>query len=184
MPAPNLPQQYAAQYAKANVLPQHLAAVDRAARYIRLNCARYASVAGRFPSLPAYVVGILHQMECSGRFDQHLHNGDPLTARTKQVPAGRPKTGSPPFTWEQSAIDAIICDGLDVWKDWSIGGTLVALERYNGLGYRKRGLPSPYLWSFTDQARPGKYTADGRFDPKAISQQPGAAALMKLLGIM
>ena len=45
------------------------------------------------------------------RFDQHLHNGDPLSGRTTHVPPGRPRPASPPFTWEQSAHDAIIRSG-------------------------------------------------------------------------
>jgi len=38
-------------------------------------------------------------------FKLHLHNGDPLTARTVNVPKGRPKTGQPPFAWGISAKD-------------------------------------------------------------------------------
>src|SRR5438105_1931555 len=50
-------------------------------------------------TVPWYVIAAIHSMECGLRFDQHLHNGDPLTARTVQVPAGRPRTGQPPFAW-------------------------------------------------------------------------------------
>ena len=32
---------------------------------------------------------------------------------------------------------------LDHVQDWSAPSMLYLLERYNGLGYRKRGLPSP-----------------------------------------
>ena len=131
--------------------------------------------------MPWWVVGILHSMECGLSFHQHLHNGDPLSARTVQVPAGRPKTGTPPFTWEASALDALRCDGLDQVTDWSPGHALMAFENYNGTGYRRRGVPSPYLWSFTDQYRCGKYTTDGRYDAQAVSRQCGCAALLKLL---
>ena len=51
------------------------------------------------------------------------------------------------------------------------------LERYNGLGYRRRGRPSPYLWSYSGHYDKGKYVADGRFDPDAESKQCGGAAL-------
>src|SRR5688572_29442538 len=56
---------------------------------------------------PWFFVAVIHNMEASLDFDTHLHNGDPLTARTVQVPAGRPKSGMPPFTWEESASDAL-----------------------------------------------------------------------------
>jgi lysozyme family protein len=50
--------------------------------------------------------------------------------------------------------------------DWSIGGMLTNLERYNGLGYaNKWRRPSPYIWSGTDQYIAGKYVADGVYDP-------------------
>jgi lysozyme family protein len=68
------------------------------------------------------VVAVIHQMECSGDFTKHLHNGDTLKARTVQVPTGRPLTGKPPFTWEQSATDALTMLGINKWQDWTIAG--------------------------------------------------------------
>ena len=62
--------------------------------------------------MPWYVVGLIHTMESSGNFAAHLHNGDPLSARTTHVPAGRPKAGAPPFTWEESATDALTMQGF------------------------------------------------------------------------
>jgi len=52
------------------------------------------------------------------------------------------------------------------------------LEEYNGLGYASRGVPSPYVWSGTDQYRSGKYVRDGDYDPNAIDSQPGCAGLL------
>ena len=131
------------------------------------------------------MVGIIHSLEAGGDFTRHLHNGDPLTARTTHVPAGRPKTGKPPFTWEQSAIDALRGQGLAAWKDWSVPGTLFQLEGYNGFGYRDHhpDVPSPYLWSCSNHYTRGKYVADGRFSPTAVSQQVGAALLLKQLSV-
>jgi hypothetical protein len=59
---------------------------------------------------------------------------------------------------------------------------LTMLEQYNGLGYANRGVPSPYLWSGTDQYKSGKYVRDGVYDSAAIDNQPGCAGL--LLAIM
>jgi lysozyme family protein len=58
---------------------------------------------------------------------------------------------------------------------------LYLLEKYNGFGYRKMGKPTPYLWSFCNLYEKGKYVADGRFDPKIISKQCGAAIMVKAL---
>src|SRR5690606_2363417 len=64
---------------------------------------------------------------------------------------------------------------------WSLANTLELLERYNGLGYRNKGLPSPYLWAGTDQYQKGKYVKDGKFDSNHVDQQLGVAPiLMKL----
>lgn len=174
---------YAAQFKACQIKPERLASVKNQVARIKAGEKRYLAVAANFPGMPWWAVAVLHSMECDLSFKQHLHNGDPLTARTVQVPKGRPACGKPPFTWQESAIDALEYDKLDKVTDWSIGNALVMFENYNGTGYRKKGVPSPYLWSFTDQYRCGKYTADGKYDPLAVSKQCGCAALMKALGI-
>ena len=55
------------------------------------------------------------------------------------------------------------------------------IEAFNGFGYRRAGRVTPYLWSFSSLYGRGKFVADGRFDPKARSQQCGAAVMLKLL---
>jgi len=175
-------KQYELLYESCLIRPKRKGEVDRLAARIVANRARYQKVAKAL-GMPWYVVGIIHSLEAGGDFTRHLHNGDPLSARTTHVPAGRPKTGKPPFTWEQSAIDALRGQGLAAWKDWSVPGTLYQLERYNGFGYRDRhpNVPSPYLWSYSNHYTRGKYVADGRFSPTAVSQQVGAAPLLKRL---
>lgn len=98
------------------------------------------------------------------------------------MPANRPLT-APPFTWEESAIDALHYTKLTNWQDWSVAGTLFKLEVYNGWGYRRyhSQILSPYLWSFSNHYHQGKYAADGKFDSQLISQQCGAAILLKEL---
>jgi lysozyme family protein len=132
-------------------------------------------------TVPWYVIAAIHYRESGLSYDHHLHNGDPLTGRTVHVPAGRPVKGEPPFTWEESAIDALKMSWLSDNKNWDIGDALALLERYNGLGYKKKGLPSPYIWSWTDAYKKGKYVADGKFDPEAVDQQCGAALIIKSL---
>lgn len=146
------------------------------------NQGRYAAaVAGT--SVPWWFVAVVHCMECSMRFDQHLHNGDPLSGRTTHVPPGRPLAGSPPFTWEQSAHDAIQSERLDRVTDWSLPNVLFNWHRYNGINneYKRRGIPTPYLWSGSAHYKKGKYVADGVFDPEFVSRQLGAAVILKTL---
>jgi lysozyme family protein len=175
-------RRYELLYESCLTRPNRKASVNALAKKIRANRKRYEKV-GKAVGVPWYVVGIIHSLEASGNFTRHLHNGDPLSARTVHVPAGRPKTGKPPFTWEQSAIDALRGRGLGAWKDWSVPGTLYQLEAYNGFGYRDHhpNVPSPYLWSFSNHYKRGKYVADGRFSATAVSQQVGAALLLKQL---
>ena len=142
---------------------------------------RYARVSDA-TGVPWQVIAVLHEREASGNFQCHLHNGDPLTARTVHVPKGYPLHGEPPFSWEESAQDALALDGLSGRSDWSLPVTLDRIERYNGLGYRKRNLLSPYLWAGTNHECPGKFVKDGAFELIARDMQPGCAPLLKLLG--
>jgi lysozyme family protein len=110
-----------------------------------------------------------------------LHNGDPLTARTVHVPAGRPRGGNPPFSWEESARDSLELHGLTKATNWGLGETLYRWEKSNGLGYRKHGINSPYLWACTNHYTKGKFLGDHVFDPDAVAQYCGAAAILKKL---
>jgi lysozyme family protein len=153
--------------------------VDR----INRNQARYEAVAAK-TGVPWGVIAALHNMEASGDFAKHLHEGSSLKYRTKDVPKGRPlPPAQPPFTWEFSAIDALVYDRMGA-KNWNdIGPALSAAEGYNGWGYAMYhpSTPSPYLWAGTTAERPGKYVADGKWSPTARSGQTGVATLWKLM---
>ena len=131
--------------------------------------------------IPWAFIGVIHGMECGFNFGAHLHNGDPLTRRTVLVPKGRPLEGSPPFTWIDSARDALRLKKLDQVNDWNLPRMLYLWEAYNGFGYRPIGIPTPYLWSFSNLYQSGKFVADKRFDPAAVSKQCGAALMLKVL---
>jgi Peptidase M15 len=120
-------------------------------------------------------------MESGLNFQTHLHNGDRLTGRTFRVPAGRPVRGSPPFHWVDSARDALDGHKLFDESDWSLPRALYRLEQFNGFGYRKFGIASPYLWSFSTIYSKGKFIADGVFNADAVSKQCGAATVLKFL---
>lgn len=129
--------------------------------------------------IPWFVVAAIHYRESSQNFKCHLHNGDPLTAKTVHVPADRPEHGESPFTWTESAIDALE-DRAHPFQ-WDIGGALSFCEAYNGLGYQKHGVMSPYVWSFTDRYKSGLFIADGTLDLERKDSRPGVASLLKML---
>jgi lysozyme family protein len=155
--------------------------VDWHVNQLLKNQSRYQSVGSTVNNVPWAVVGIIHAMECGFNFACHLHNGDPLTRQTSHVPAGHPRNGTPPFPWEASAVDALKLDGLANVTDWSIPHILYLFEKFNGFGYRNMRLSTPYLWSFSNHYEKGKYVADGHFDPQVISQQCGAAVMVRAL---
>jgi len=172
------------RYKHAVIRPGKMVEVSAAATKISQNKARYEAVTLTLANgMPWWFVAITHYMEGAGKFTRHLHNGDPLTGRTVNVPKGRPVLGQPPFSWEESAIDAMRYMKYDKITDWSLENCLNLFERYNGLGYKKKGVPSPYLWSYTQFYTAGKYVADGKYDSTAVSKQPGVVAIMKALGI-
>jgi lysozyme family protein len=175
----DLRQQYQNLFNTCTVSAAHVSNVNQVMAQILPNQARYQSVADPL-GIPWYFVALIHSMETSLNFNCHLHNGDPLTARTVHVPAGRPVTGDPKFTWEQSATDALRFKSLANLPDWSLPAILYRLEGYNGFGYRsvKPPINSPYLWSFSNHYTQGKFTSDHGFDPKAVSKQCGAAVIL------
>ena len=175
-----LRREYTGLFNTCSIRPDRAQAVEAIVARLNANAQRYRKVGGSL-GIPWFVVGVIHNMEASLDFSRHLHNGDPLTRRTCQVPAGRPRDGHPPFTWEASACDALSLKGLGAHTDWSLAGTLYQLERYNGWGYRlyHPHVPSPYLWSFANHYTSGKYVADGTWSETAVSRQCGAAAVLR-----
>lgn len=164
------------------IRPEWQDTADAIAKKIIANQERYAAAVSGL-SVPWWFIAIVHAMECSLNFKEHLHNGDPLTARTVRVPKDRPPAGAPPFTWEESARDSIFFEKLDKVADWSLASALYHWHRYNGINnkYKTLGIPTPYLWSGSQHYRKGKYVADHQFDTEAVSKQVGAAVLLKAL---
>lgn len=145
------------------------------------NRKRYQRVAAQ-TSTPWYLVGVLHVLESDADFNTHLHNGDPLGAKTVRVPANRPHGEWPPDDvadlWVSSAIDAV-GDIADIDVGFSVSKFAFACERFNGFGYRARGIASPYLWSGSQHYTTGKYVADGVFDADAVSGQVGTMVIIR-----
>ncbi len=142
---------------------------------------RYQTVAAR-TAVPWWFIAVVHERESSQSWMASLAQGDRWDKVSVHVPVGR----GPFRSWEEAAIDALLyCPpfaGRN--RDWSVGGALTMLEQYNGLGYAKRGVPSPYLWAATDQYTSGKYVRDGVYDAGAVDQQLGCAGMLMAMAAL
>lgn len=173
--------EYIAMFASAKLRSEHKLSVDWHLAMMRQSQARYVA-AGDRAGVPWYFIAAIHGLEASFNFRAHFHNGDfPLKYRTRHVPEGRPRVWLPPSDWESSTVDALRLMGFAGTGDWSLPHLLYRLEAFNGFGYRRMGRATPYLWSFSTHYERGKFVADGRFNPRARSQQCGAAVMLKLL---
>jgi lysozyme family protein len=176
----DLKLRYEMLYAGAVVRPEWASTVAWHRQKLLQYRPRYDPVAAK-TGVPWWFIGIVHALEGSFNFTTHLHNGDPLTAKTVRVPAGRPLVWNPPNDWETSAADALQHDGLAGQGDWTLARVLYRFERYNGMSYYSHGINSPYLWSFSNQYSKGKFVADHQYDPNAVSKQCGAAVMLRAL---
>lgn len=119
-----------------------------------------------------------HYREANLNFACQLAQGTSLSQHSKIIPY----TG--PFkTFEEGAYDALVRQPPYAArnKDWSMPFMLTLEEAYNGLGYARKGIPSPYVWSGTDQYKSGKYIRDGVFDAGTVDKQLGVAGLVMCL---
>lgn len=133
----------------------------------------------KITTVPWSVSAVIHEREASGNFHCHLHNGDPLTHRTVHVPKGRPKTGNPPFTWIESAADALALDHLTDVTDWCMEHACFMWETYNGWAYWQwHHINTPYDWARTNQYQSGKYVADHKYNSSYVDTQIGCVPLI------
>jgi lysozyme family protein len=144
---------------------------------IEINKERYLS-AQRLTGVPWDVIAACHYRESSLSFKGVLHNGEYIIGtgkKTKLVPAGRGPFGS----WEAAAVDAMMIESSKFPKVWDTAGKLDFTERYNGLGYRKKGVPSPYVYAGTNKYSSGLYVADGKYSSTKVDLRLGTAAIIK-----
>lgn len=178
----DLQSEYAELWRRMQIRPERREEIDRIAAKLLANKPRYRHVS-ELTGAPWHFIAALHQRESGADFTRHLHEGSPLTDRTKRVPKGRPANGRPPFTWEQSAIDALTVGNHDMRlvSPWTIERICFEAEKYNGWGYRNRGRPSPYLLAGSTEYVSGKFVGDHQFDPRAIDKQCGVMPIVKRL---
>jgi len=135
-------------------------------------------------AIPWYFIACVHYRESTSNFNKHLHNGDPLSNYTKQHPANRPQVGhKPPFTFEESAADALRLRKLDKESLWTLPKILARLEQYNGIAkaYETNHINSPYLWGGSNLYTKGGFPRDHYFSLNYVNKQLGVAVILKEL---
>jgi lysozyme family protein len=134
--------------------------------------------------VPWWFTGLLHYRESSNNFKTWLGNGDPLN----QVSTHAPKGEGPFKTFEDGAIRALEMKALVGATDWSQARVAFRFEGYNGFGYRRHDVNSPYLYGGSTlygppESKAGKYIADGPagWDANHNDQQLGVLVLLRTL---
>lgn len=140
--------------------------------------------------MPWWVVPLIHERECGcvGPKNARKCGVDNWTCSIGQGSPFRVKSKIKPYTgpfpsWTEAAIDSLVKQHPYAAKNtnWSGGGTLTINEMYNGTGYARKGLPSPYIWAWTNQYVKGKYVRDGKYDKNHVDTQLGVAIALKAL---
>jgi len=129
--------------------------------------------------IPALFVLAIFAREASCDFSKNFLNGQPLNQVTTWVPAGY----GPFSSWEAS-VDAAVGRGYFKGADWSKASEWAwRAEKYNGLGYKNRGLVSPYPWAgdVRYDSQGGKFVRDGVFDRSHMDQQLGVIPLVAMM---
>jgi len=145
---------------------------------IHADLIRYQKVSD-LTGVPAILIAAIHYRESSRNFKCMMHNGEPLNRKSRIVPIGV----GPFDTWEASAVDALVREGCKEIVQWEMADCLEFAEKYNGKGYRKRGMYSPYVFAFTNMSDElGGYPSDGKFSMDYVHKRPGVAAI--LLGMI
>ena len=141
----------------------------------------YTGVAAKF-NIPWIFFAVAHWKEASLRPEKQILNGQNWNQTTTIVPKGR----GPYSNWEEAAIDGVLRKGLHKIKDWSLENTLNTLESWNGRGYERRGINTPYLWCGCQHYTSGGYPRDGVFSSTHVIKNVGCAVIIRhfhLLGI-
>lgn len=161
------------------------AAIKRAAAMLS-HKDHYQSIADQIKEkhrlhVPWWAIPLVHERECPRGVDNwtcNIAQGSPFNVKSRIIPH------SGPFgSFDLAAMDALVVQAprLAQWTNWSLGGVATINEMYNGTGYARRGLPSPYVWSGTNIYVRGKYVADGRYDANKVDTQIGVIVSLKAL---
>lgn len=155
---------------------------------------RYEEVAGLVDA-PAELVAAIHWRESSGSFTDYLLQGDRLgewtwaDGRSNEGQSLLPDTLGAvyygPDDWKGAAVFAFkaatpkLTEARVTRDTRDINNLCEFATLYNGTGYRKLGVPDPYVLAGTNAYEKGKYTGDGHYDPNATDHQVGCLLLLR-----
>lgn len=178
-------QRYSAAWSVMKINPARIAEADAVCNLLITGRDRFQSLS-TLTHVPWAIIGIIGYREYGLHYDpphpptlewgKSLAQGDPWVNKSIHEPKGR----GPFKSWEEAGYDALVnCAPYAAkWRDWSPGGSLAILVKYNGLGYDERGLISPYIMAGTDQYIKGKYDQDDHYDPFLVDKELGCAVLI------
>ena len=151
--------------------------LDQFAAHWEQNKERYEALAEK-SGFPAELIASIHWREGSGNFNTYLHNGQTLGQTTTIVPKGIYFDN-----WEDAALDALSNHGggLSAIDKNDTNSWLDYAEHYNGMGYRNKGVASPYVWAGTQNYSGGMYVKDGVYSASAYDNRVGVAAMLKAI---
>lgn len=166
--------------AVAKIKPDREAEFMKTAVRLQKDKAKFEELSAK-TGVPWAVCAVIKEREAGvdSGFLRNIAQGDPWNRKSTHVPPGRG-----PFTsWLFAGIDALVkcAPYASLWKDWSPGGTITILIKYNGIGYDLHGMVSPYGFGGTDQYVKGKYVADGKLDPNFVDPQLGCLGMLLAL---
>jgi len=168
---------YSTRWAAMVVRLDRMAATDAVVRRMASREARYRAVSDPF-GVPWWWLAAIHELEHSGRFTVSMTVTDPI-----DVPPGQPIPNATILDsqWDDTARALLRSRGLTSWTDWSVPGAAYQWERFSGFGYRSHDVPTPYLWSYSNQYTAGKFIRANVFSATTVSQQAGAMVLLRRL---
>lgn len=186
-------EQNSARWAAMKVLPKFVPTLQVAAKKLLTDDAKaHFKELEKRTSVPWPVIAVIKMREAGDdpRWEKSIAQGDPWNIRSTHVPAGR----GPFKNWYDAGEDALKnCAPFAArWPDWTPGGAVALLIKYNGLGYdngptdyitgkRYPPEPSPYAWAMSDQYVTGKFVADHKYRHDVVDSQVGAAPLLRVM---
>jgi len=159
--------------------------IAEADKYAKLMSRTYKTTLMRVQAasnVPWWWIGCALYRESNLNFSTYLGNGQTLYKVTTIVPKGR----GPWNNFDEGAIDALKYQRYYGAKNWDLVAACYRWERFNGFGYRWRGINTPYLYAGSTaygppEARGGLFVSDGKFNGNEVDKRLGTVTLLKRL---
>lgn len=164
---------------EVDIVPEKMHLVDQAVQVALQHQSRYEEIS-EATGIPWELIAGIHYRESSFNFDTYLHNGEQLGRTTTLVPAWLLF-----HDWGTAAEHALTQWNYQYGRpgEDDLAAQADFAERFNGLGYRNRGLNSPYVWAGTTQyeGQWGMFVADGQFDRGTSDPRVGVMPIVMVL---